>query len=228
MGHDDTTKFGNTTIRWGAGVASDKRAEVLAKMQAIRPSKARRVKISHDNARAAAEERGERALAQPDATEPSQRANTVVRVYYRSMGDELLAFDAGPMRRCDAYRLTSSIPEAVDWDVFQGTQERHLRSGARLVVLPSQRTESAEVESASEVGGSEVREMSELLVASGHDARHAADLNADGIGPHELETRLAVPSGEVGSLEFTHGIRKPIRRSYYADAMARRAARMAA
>lgn len=188
---DDTAKIGNATVRWASGLDATGRDDLLRKMQAIRPAK-RRPRVNHERARAAAEERGGAALARPDTAEPSERACMVVRIYYRSQGEEILAFDTAPMTSAAASRLHSEYSSpgwvGVDSDIFPVSAPKPLRSDARFVVLPSQRSEP---------------------VAESWDAPVAAVL------------ALVPEPTQAAPIPTT-------RRSYYADAMARRVARRAA
>lgn len=56
--------------------------------------------------------------------------------------------------------------------------------------------------------GTYEREMGQLLWNHGYDPKHAKRLEAEGMGPMELEGRLKHKPGTVGSLERTHGIQK--------------------
>lgn len=204
-------------ITWAPECPQDKRDEIAAKMAAIKPRVRR--PISHARARALAESRGERALAKPDSPVPSY--GCIVRIYYRSMGGELLAFDAGPVTYSEASTLRAlhdpegnwgrcQLSDAVGADVYGVDQERDLRHGARLVTLPSQMR-------------TEITEMAEMT-----DSTSAAILAAEGIGPYELAERLRIPSGDVGSPEYTHGIRRAAQTGdHFRTAMARRGDRLA-
>lgn len=52
----------------------------------------------------------------------------------------------------------------------------------------------------------ELSEMKALLKDAGYDPDYAIDLLSEGMGPHELEGRLAHKPGSVGSLDYTHEI----------------------
>ncbi len=113
-----------------------------------------RVGLEHKLA-TALEAAGHRALTTP-LDFPTARA-CIVRLYYRSMGDELLACDSEPMTSAEAKRMRDSLgrshaPNVVpdtDADIFPVGAVRSLRRGARLVVFPSQiRSEVDEQESA--------------------------------------------------------------------------------
>lgn len=189
-------------ITWDPECPQDKRDEIAAKMAAIKPRVRR--PISHARARALAESRGERALSKPDSPVPDY--GCIVRIYYRSMGGELLAFDAGPVTYSEASTLRAlhdpegnwgrcQLSDAVGADVYGVDQERDLRHGARLVTLPSQmRTEMT-------------------------DPTSAAILAAE---------RLKIPASEEGIPEYTHGIRRAAQTGdHFRTAMARRGDRMA-
>ncbi len=54
-----------------------------------------------------------------------------------------------------------------------------------------------------------IHEMSDILSKYGYDPKEAGRLAAEGMGPEELEHRIrTTESGGVGSLEYTHGLRK--------------------
>lgn len=198
-------------ITWNLQCPQDKRDEIAAEMDSIKPTRAKRP-ISHARARAAAEARGAAAILKPDATEPHERASMWIRVYYRSVGGELLAFEHGPMRSGDLRRCRDSLQnsDSLGYDVWQGSELRPVRSGARVVVLPSQMR-------------TEITEMAEMT-----NGVCAAVLAADGIGPHELESRLSHPPGEVGSPEYTHGVSRASQTgAHFRTAMARRGERIA-
>lgn len=59
-----------------------------------------------------------------------------------------------------------------------------------------------------EARGSEAREMRALLKSHGYDPADVKILQKDDIGPEELRRRLRVKSGAMGSLEYTHNIKK--------------------
>jgi hypothetical protein len=54
----------------------------------------------------------------------------------------------------------------------------------------------------------ELEEMEKLLKDKGYNPRDAKKLQKEGVGPEELTKRLKVKSGEKGSLEYTHGLKK--------------------
>jgi hypothetical protein len=124
-------------------------------MARIRPSKPHRDRpVDYVKALELAEERGEVALAErqidPSAT-PDDKARCIVRIYYRSIGGEILACDSAPLSVSAANALerdmdTNALERDMD-DVTSGAlgTERYragdvgpLRSGVRLVTLPSQ------------------------------------------------------------------------------------------
>ena len=59
-------------------------------------------------------------------------------------------------------------------------------------------------------------EMQGMLRKAGFDPGHARRLADEGMGPYELEGRLAIPSG-VGSLQHSHGLERKRRDSYPND-----------
>jgi len=54
----------------------------------------------------------------------------------------------------------------------------------------------------------ELAEMKEILVKRGFSPHHAKALQDEGMGPHELRSRAAIPPNEVGGLTYTHRIKK--------------------
>lgn len=56
--------------------------------------------------------------------------------------------------------------------------------------------------------GSEKSEMQVLLKKHGYDPKDASKLMKESIGPEELRSRLKNKPGAVGSLEYTHGLKK--------------------
>lgn len=54
----------------------------------------------------------------------------------------------------------------------------------------------------------ELPRLREVLRSHGYDPEDAGVLSAEGIGPAEAEIRASVPGNGVGSLEFTHGLRR--------------------
>jgi chorismate mutase len=63
---------------------------------------------------------------------------------------------------------------------------------------------------ARDVEARQVEEMRAQLSRAGFDPAYAEQLAREGMGPHELSDRLAIPEG-VGSLPYTHGFRKSAR-----------------
>jgi hypothetical protein len=155
-------------IRWSASANDERRTALRADIIAVKPvGRARR--LSHDAARAAFERRGERILATPDAE--VRRRPWVARVYYVSIGGELLCFEAEMseqaatalssecrrIRNPDAWTggtVGSPRSDSYDAEAFPATpRERKLhpiRHEARLVVLPSQRVEPVQVDEVDE------------------------------------------------------------------------------
>ncbi len=60
-------------------------------------------------------------------------------------------------------------------------------------------------------------ELERILEAHGYRRIDAVRLAGEGMGPFDLEQRLRVRPGDVGSIEFTHGIHKvsPKRRTMH-------------
>ena len=143
----DTTRITEQcVIRWGAGVTAETRDALLRKMARIRPTRPHRDRApNYDRALELAGERGEIALRarQPDLSAPADdKARHIVRIYYRSMGGEILACDSAPLGTAAANALERDMNDDTSWSL--GTERYYvgfvgaLRSGARLVILPSQ------------------------------------------------------------------------------------------
>lgn len=142
----DTDTVGPCTIRWSPTSTPETRAGLLAKMRHI-PKHRARPAVNHDRARSLADRHGA-AILEGTTDAPPASARCMVRVYYRSMGGEILAFDAGPMTPNAADRMQRQCTEALDTDRFALGESKSLMRGARLVVLPSQRAEPVQVETA--------------------------------------------------------------------------------
>lgn len=109
------------------------------------------------------EARGEKALSQEDETlgeDALKSCKYLIRVFYRSMGGEVLAFDtlAGSAAARDAIERGLLTSDVVAWRVYSDlgtTRERCVTRGkelrnsvlaaARVVTLPSQSTEAVQV-----------------------------------------------------------------------------------
>ena len=170
-----TATGGQVEIRWygqhGVGPAGgsphtseEQRTELRDAIAALRTRRQQPARPNHDRARAEAERHGADVLAKPDDVHAS-RVPWTVRIYYRSMGDEVLCFEATGLteraaktlaaahRQIDAEvaggrRRKVSAPGSDAHDAEQWPAHRPappIRHGARLVVLPSQRTDPVEV-----------------------------------------------------------------------------------
>jgi len=64
------------------------------------------------------------------------------------------------------------------------------------------------VDSAAAFAGDTLAEMRVILSRYGFDPSAAAALQAEGMGPHELEDRARHKAGTVGSLEHSHNLRR--------------------
>ncbi len=117
------------------------------KRAALRPTRRKR-SPPRTYSRAPLERAGLARLTDP-TPDPSERAVWVVRIYYRSMGGEVLACDSEPMTPAGRDALLSHVrgSEAIACDEYRtdsprgGVPPKHqpwLRHGARLVILPSQ------------------------------------------------------------------------------------------
>lgn len=54
----------------------------------------------------------------------------------------------------------------------------------------------------------ELEEMEEMLAARGYPPRYARQLQDEGMGPEMLRGMLAIPAGEMGSLDYAYGLRR--------------------
>lgn len=94
-------------LTFAAETELEERAELESAIAAVRTPRRSPAKPNHELARRRIEVAGERALESPDEPAASRRAKWYVRIYYRSAGDELLCFDAGPFVRAVADRVKS-------------------------------------------------------------------------------------------------------------------------
>lgn len=138
---DNTDTFGRVTLRWSPTLPPEKRSEIVAKMQAIKPAR-RRAPVTSERARQLAQAHGAAVIARPDQDDAA-RVPWTVRVYYRSQGGEVLCFEAPGLTEpraaalyseCDSDR--SDAMGAQQWR--QSGEAPAMWSGARLIVLPSQ------------------------------------------------------------------------------------------
>lgn len=152
------------SVRFAPGLDSDGQAALWTDLESVAsepvgPSKARRP------SRAAWERRGAANLAREDHEDASKRETHLVRVFYRSAGGEVLAFDSGAMTwqardRFVADLRTSDALGWETWDTADKVQRKHggesvggdwdrpgwngaqvgitARKSARLILLPSQ------------------------------------------------------------------------------------------
>ena len=171
-----TADSGQVEIRWygrhgvnpavGIPLASEEqRAELREEIAAIRTRRRASARPNYERARAEAERHGAAVLAKQDDAHAS-RVPWTVRIYYRSLGDELLCFEVTGLTERAAKTLTAahrqvdaevawgrrrkvSAPGSDAYDAEQWPAHRSapsIRHGARLVVLRSQRTEHVAVQ----------------------------------------------------------------------------------
>ena len=152
------------SLRFFPSASDEDRATTAAAIAAVRPFKAPRQRREPD----ALERRGAKALAAPDAPS-SKRTTTVLRIYYRSEGGEVLAFATPALTGAEASAITYDLAmsDALGWvaleelpggrvredaqpsETFRAAHRRAPLTafdgaikGARLVTLPSQRMET--------------------------------------------------------------------------------------
>ena len=87
----------------------------------------------------------------------------------------------------DRYIAARKKREAAEGELVEYRSKGHRASGLRLA---------------------EREEMRELLHARGFDKRDAERLQDEGMGPIELNGRLRQAPGSVGSLEYTHNLKR--------------------
>lgn len=139
-------------IRWGDGVATEAREALLARAEKLgHARRARAYKPNYPKERELAEGRGLRAILADDLPEATPGAIWIVRIYYRSMGGETLAFQTAPITGAAASRLQQEHgpgpSDALGTDKFRADEPGRippLWRGARLVILPSQVPQSAD------------------------------------------------------------------------------------
>lgn len=134
------------TLRLAVSVTAETRDTLLRKARAIRPAKPHRDR-PHDYSEALelAGERGEESIRarQPDLDAPADdKRRCIVRIYYRSMGGEILACDSAPLSVSAANTLEHDMDDVTSWALgterYRAGDVGPLRSGVRLVTLPSQ------------------------------------------------------------------------------------------
>jgi hypothetical protein len=147
--------------------AIERRDRTRARFESLRPTPRRRApRHNPERGRAVLIADGERVLEQPNKMERKRTHTMIVRIYYRSEGGELLAFDCGPMsvnaaeelerehleipklhggkaRWCpsDAVAVERFPAADIGADAQAQGRARKPSHGARLVRLPSQQRE---------------------------------------------------------------------------------------
>ena len=129
-----TEILGQMTIMYVSGMPELARDEVRKEILAIQPRQRARRRVNPTSARAAHERRGAANLEQPDMV-VDPYAPHVVRIYYRSMADELLCFET-TLPSARAHALASEHYGSQIWSV--SAPPFAIMNGARLVILPSQ------------------------------------------------------------------------------------------
>jgi len=120
------------TPHTGAHAIKKRVVQLGLELAEVRPSKPRASRMK------SLEALGAERLAEPVAETPS-RGKWYVRVIYRSMGDELLAFDWGPMNQIAADNRRAEFRGAAITFVWCRGEEKILpHSEVRVVELPSQ------------------------------------------------------------------------------------------
>jgi hypothetical protein len=74
--------------------------------------------------------------------------------------------------------------------------------------LSPEKAVEGRADSAAAFAGDTLAEMRVILTQFGFDPAAAAALQAEGMGPHELEDRARHMPGTVGSLEHSHNLRR--------------------
>ena len=99
------------------------------------------------------------------------------------------------------------LPEAgMDYKKIIGNSS--MAEQQRLAGIPVTEAERAPSGAHARMMKAELKEMQALLKKHGYDPKHAKALQKEGLGSYELEDRLKHKPGSVGSLEYTHGIKK--------------------
>jgi hypothetical protein len=126
------------------------REKILRKMRALGHTRRhRQAAPNYAKIREATEARG---LARIMATPSEGERVHIVRIYYRSMGGEVLACDSDPLTSSEAGALmrehiddTRPTLASLGCERYRDGAPRGLREGVRLVTLPSQRVERVDV-----------------------------------------------------------------------------------
>jgi hypothetical protein len=140
---DTTQVTEQCVIRWGAGVTAETREALLRKMAAIRPAKPHRDRApNYARALGLAGGRGEgNLLSRVLAPDEPWDGSWMLRIYYESMGGDILCFEAGAMSSQAAISMERSATMALGVDRYRADQPGRippLWKGARRVTLPSQ------------------------------------------------------------------------------------------
>lgn len=127
-------QFGAASIAFSPSVGEDLRSKIRARFYTLVPSKrARAMSTNYTAARRGAEARGARALALPDS-EPG-KARAITRVYYRSMGGEILCFEAllphkaAQDLKSECWGMTRSVDNPVYFGMSQKARDAALKTG---------------------------------------------------------------------------------------------------
>jgi hypothetical protein len=148
--------YEKTPVKIGAGrlayeTHAERRRQNVGTVVTLHTSRVPAAKAPRAERLVASDKAGAKALAQEDDSECKAKRPVYVAVYYRSMGDENVAFIAGPMTPGAAANLRSMARDTTN--VVPGTHaatltaedaERWLATGevknlgARLIKLPSQ------------------------------------------------------------------------------------------
>lgn len=123
-------------VTFAESLSPEGRADLAKRLAAVKPWRA-----PSPRSRPSMATVGEKVLAAPDAPDPGARKTTIVRIAYRSMGGELLAFETAPLSASQAASLESEYDGAISFHV---DKRPAMPRGMRLVVLPSQSTERVE------------------------------------------------------------------------------------
>ncbi len=126
------------------------RDAVLVAMRTIKTTRRARPRPNHERARAKLEARGLDALELPDRDPATPARKWIVRVYYRSEGDELLCFDAGPLTVQAADALASEFTTRQIFNPAKG--KRRLKSEPMYIDDPHAPGPSAEKFLRDEIG----------------------------------------------------------------------------
>lgn len=145
------TDGGQCFIDFYAETPEGERAKVLGAIESVRTRKRRSVPENERHVRAhlAAEKQAQATLELEDGFAPSAARKFVVRIYYRSFGDELLCFD---VHRMTVQGATTLVAEYAAPQVYNAPKRKRRGKDEPFYVDAPNTLPSAEMFLADEIG----------------------------------------------------------------------------